>query len=163
MFALNASETSKRLSGALILEAPLGKTQKTELKSSLQPNKERLFLLIIIFFYLHNATRNKKSINSFFFSSLWLAAQLDPIRSSNLTPICIEADVMSENSILLYPHWYCCPFFPFATFVKLNQTKLLRFFFFLFFLALLTPPPPLPSPLSCASLCSLVAGLIYNT
>lgn len=104
------------------------------------------FFLSFFFSYCLLVVPNDEKTNLRFF---WPRAELDLIRLSNLTNL----------------HWGWCnnnnkkktplvqlPFF-LTAFVKLNQTKVLRFFF-----------SSLPSSLlSCASLCSLVAGLIYNT
>ena len=71
----------------------------------------------------------KKEIQQTTFSPIrWLRAKLDPIRASNLTQICIVADVITKMFVLGRFTTPTGPFFSYTAFVKLNQTKVLRFF-----------------------------------
>lgn len=119
--------------------------------SSAKPKLTQTFLFFFILSFGCSKWCANKSHRFF-----WPRAELDLIRLSNLTNLhrgwCNNNLKKKSFCWASLPPLVQLPFFSTA-FVKLNQTKVLRFFF--------SSSPS--SLLSCASLCSLVAGLIYNT
>lgn len=99
------------------------------------------FSFFLFFFLFHVMIKKKKEIHKQLCPILRLGAELDPIRTSNLTRICIEADVMTKNFILpsRSTPTGTAALFSFTAFVKLNQTELLRFFFSFFLFPPLSP------------------------
>lgn len=119
--------------------------------NSIQSSYSQIIQLLVVVVFLFNRPLVENTTQI-----LWPRAELHLIRVCNLTQIYIEADVITTKKIFLpsfsTPTGTAALFLHCICQIKPDEGSSIFFF-----------PSSTPSLLSCASLCSLVAGLIYNT